>query len=344
MQDKRYQVFISSTYTDLRDERQKVMQAVMEMDCFPAGMELFPAMDEDQLDFIKKVIDDCDYYIIIIGGRYGNVTPDGVSYTEAEYEYAVSRGIKVIALLHGEPEQIPQGKSEPSDKGRERLALFRKKVATGRLVKQWTQSHELPGLVALSLSKTIKAHPAKGWIRGDSAASADVLAQINELRLENRRLVQEVEKERSKSAATLAGLAHGSDTLDVFGRYPNKGSWKGTCSWDELFARIGPKMLVPLAQDNVGTAVVAALAPGTKITVSPVSVETIGLQFKALGLITLRPMPSVNQTWHVFWQLTDRGLEHLTALRVRRRPSLSLTAEPDTGDSGGDSASRPPGA
>lgn len=46
--DKRYQVFISSTYADLQDERQEVIQALLELDCIPAGMELFPAASEDQ--------------------------------------------------------------------------------------------------------------------------------------------------------------------------------------------------------------------------------------------------------------------------------------------------------
>ena len=61
--DKRYQVFISSTYTDLKEERRAVIQTVIEADCIPAGMELFPAADEEQLTFIKRVIDDCDYYL-----------------------------------------------------------------------------------------------------------------------------------------------------------------------------------------------------------------------------------------------------------------------------------------
>jgi hypothetical protein len=49
------------------------------------------------------VIDDCDYYLLIIGGRYGSTDPEGVSYTEKEYEYAIEHGIKVIALLHELP-------------------------------------------------------------------------------------------------------------------------------------------------------------------------------------------------------------------------------------------------
>ncbi|MGV4033752.1 DUF4062 domain-containing protein [Citrobacter freundii] len=80
--DKRYQVFVSSTFTDLEEERKHVIQTLMEMDCIPAGMELFPAIDEGQWEFIKKVIDDCDYYLLIIGGRYGSVAEDGLSYTE----------------------------------------------------------------------------------------------------------------------------------------------------------------------------------------------------------------------------------------------------------------------
>ena len=91
--EKRYQVFVSSTYADLKDERQKVIQTLMELDCIPSGMELFPAMDEEQWQFIKNIIDDCDYYLLIIGGRYGSLAEDGISYTEKEYDYAIEKGL-----------------------------------------------------------------------------------------------------------------------------------------------------------------------------------------------------------------------------------------------------------
>jgi len=90
--EKRYQVFVSSTYEDLQPERQEVMHVLLELDCIPAGMELFPAANEDQWTLIKEVIDDCDYYIVIIGGRYGSVGTDGISYTEMEYRYASEIG------------------------------------------------------------------------------------------------------------------------------------------------------------------------------------------------------------------------------------------------------------
>jgi hypothetical protein len=100
-------VLLSSTYADLFEERQNVIRTLMEMDCIPEGMVLFPAMDEEQWNFIKRVIDDCDYYILMIGGRYASTTADGVSYTEKEYDYAIEIGLKVLAFIHDDPNAIP---------------------------------------------------------------------------------------------------------------------------------------------------------------------------------------------------------------------------------------------
>ena len=46
--DKKYQIFISSTYTDLVEARTKVRDAILSIYHFPVGMELFGAADEEQ--------------------------------------------------------------------------------------------------------------------------------------------------------------------------------------------------------------------------------------------------------------------------------------------------------
>jgi hypothetical protein len=167
-------------------------------------MELFPAADEEQWNFIKRVIDDCDYYLLIIGGRYGTVTAEGISFTEKEYDYAVERGLKVIALIHGAPEQIPSGKTERDPEALAKLSKFRDKVATGRLVRFWTQLGELPGLVALSLNKTIKTYPAVGWVRANSIANTEALSELNDLRKRNAELeVQIAQLQKQVETRTL---------------------------------------------------------------------------------------------------------------------------------------------
>lgn len=192
--DKRYQIFVSSTYSDLKDERRKVIQTLMEQDCIPAGMELFPAADLDQFEFIKRIIDDCDYYVLIIGARYGSMDANGVSYTEKEYDYAVSKDIPIMAFLHKDIASVPIGKADTEESLRKKLDTFRKKVETGRLVKYWSNADELDALVAKSLPKTIKMFPRTGWVRANLQTSAEALHEINLLRKENAQLTAFKEK------------------------------------------------------------------------------------------------------------------------------------------------------
>jgi hypothetical protein len=134
--EKKYQVFVSSTYVDLLVERQEIMNALLELDCIPAGMELFPASNDDQWSLIKGVIDDCDYYIVVIGGRYGSLGAEGISYTEMEYRYAIETGKPIIAFLHKDPESIPKKHTESTLEGQIKLSDF-KQLAQQKMCKFW---------------------------------------------------------------------------------------------------------------------------------------------------------------------------------------------------------------
>lgn len=112
MSAKRYQVFISSTYDDLKEERKAIEQTIISAGDFPVGMEAFPAADEEQFDFIKSIISQCDYYVLVISGRYGSLAPDGKSYTEKEYDYAAEIGVPVLVMLRDERGELPVNKAE----------------------------------------------------------------------------------------------------------------------------------------------------------------------------------------------------------------------------------------
>ena len=146
--ERREQVFVSSTYIDLREERQAIIQTLLQADCFPAGMELFPASDDEKWNLIKRVVDDSDYYLVVVGGRYGSVDDDGLSFTEKEFDYAVESGKPVMGFLHGTPGSIPADKTELDPDSRARLDAFREKVGK-RMVKHWTNPDDLAGAVAL---------------------------------------------------------------------------------------------------------------------------------------------------------------------------------------------------
>jgi hypothetical protein len=123
-------------------ERQKVIQALLELDWFLAGMELFPAANEDHWTLIRQCIDDWDYYVVIIAGRYGLVRLDGNSYTELEYRYTVESGKPVIAFLDKAPGNLAADRSEKSEEGRKKLAAFRD-LAEKRMCKFWISPADL---------------------------------------------------------------------------------------------------------------------------------------------------------------------------------------------------------
>ena len=150
--NKRYQIFVSSTYDDLVEERLKVMKVLLELDCIPCGMEYFPATNEDQCTFIKKLIDVCDYYVVIIGGKYGSVHPDGKSYARMEYEYALSKRIPTIGFIHPYHDSLPPEKIENQDARRNSLEDF-VTLVRNKMCKKWQNADELGGVVGTSLTR-----------------------------------------------------------------------------------------------------------------------------------------------------------------------------------------------
>lgn len=97
--NKKLQVFVSSTYTDLIEERQAAVEAILDAGHIPAGMELFKA-GKSQMKTIQKWIDESDVYMLILGGRYGSIEEEsGLSYTELEYKYALSKNMPVFAIV-----------------------------------------------------------------------------------------------------------------------------------------------------------------------------------------------------------------------------------------------------
>lgn len=192
--EKRYQIFISSTFADLEEERKGVMEAIISLNCFPAGMEMFPATDTEQFEYIKTIIDESDYYVLIIAGRYGSTAEDGISYTEKEFEYARKKGIPILVFVKKDIDTIPVIKTDQDSEKKAKLTAFRKKVLEGRLANFWDNADELRYKLQNSLSREFKTHPRIGWIKGNTSADLALYGVIEKLREENASLENSYEK------------------------------------------------------------------------------------------------------------------------------------------------------
>ncbi len=124
MTNKKYQIFISSTFDDLQDERRAALEAILITNNIPIGMESFVASSQEQFEHIKNCIESCDYYILIVGGRYGSQHPKlNLSYTELEFDYAKSLNKPILAFIRSDI-----NKCRKKDSDLENISKFRTKV------------------------------------------------------------------------------------------------------------------------------------------------------------------------------------------------------------------------
>jgi len=342
--EKRYQVFVSSTFADLQQERQEVMQALLELDCIPSGMELFPAANEDQWTLIKKVIDDCDYYMVILGGRYGSIGPNGYSYTEMEYRYALEKGKPILGFVHKDPSQIATSKSEQSESGREKLGEFREFVQK-RMCRFWDSPADLGSQVSRSLVKLIKTHPSIGWVRGDQVPSESATTEILSLRRtvdELERKLSAVATEAPEGASTLAQGADQASLAYTFiasptGYRSDGETYRGVSvlAWDEIFSALAPLMIDE--SDEAGLRIALNSLVRTKehedlsskrgfkghrffdFTVRGDDFQTVKIQLRALGLITKSSKNRSVKDTATYWTLTPYGDNQMTKLRAIQR-------------------------
>ncbi|MEO8433358.1 MAG: DUF4062 domain-containing protein [Pyrinomonadaceae bacterium] len=194
---KKLQVFVSSTYTDLHEERQAAVEAILTAGHIPAGMELFAAGDQSQMSVIRRWIDESDVYLLILGGRYGSIEPEsGKSYIELEYEYAVAQNKPFFAVVieedHLEKKVKSAGTKVIERDNPQKLKDFKAQVL-GKLVKFWRDPRDIKLAILETMSEFSRRDDLTGWIPGSEAMNAGAVAEeMARLAKENAELRQQV--------------------------------------------------------------------------------------------------------------------------------------------------------
>lgn len=161
--NRKYQVFISSTYQDLIQYRRAVSDEIAFRGHFSAGMEDFTACGDDLETYIKKVIDESDYYILIIGQRFGTSTEqdENISYTMMEYRYAKSKKMRIIPFIYNGTLTLV---GNDMDTNKDKFDKFVEEVKK-TTPQYFKDENELIRKLTKALEVEMKNHPQKGWIR-----------------------------------------------------------------------------------------------------------------------------------------------------------------------------------
>lgn len=352
--ERRFQVFVSSTYRDLIEERAEVMQALLELDCMPAGMELFPAASEEQWSWIKRVIDESDYYIAIIGGRYGSIAAHtGLSYTEMEYRYALDVDKPAITFMHENTNKLPLEKVDIDEEARDKLSDF-KQLVQKRLCRFYSTPADLGAKISRSVTQLVRRSPAVGWVRADSVPTD----RTNEV-LALKARIEELESELTRIGRSAPNgtneLAQGSDkftlafvyetqiakTNKTGSRYWVRGIEQEislTLSWDQILTWLAPTLILGPSSGQVNRRMNEAAHAELRrqwsdsesrfdnIRIYSHVATAIMMQLRSLGIITVE-----RQHHEDLWRLTPYGeaiIARLTAIRRKKRSVRSPRSQP----------------
>lgn len=332
---KKHQIFISSTFTDLKEERQAAVEAVLAAGHIPAGMELFAAGDESQMEVIQRWIDDSDVYMLILGGRYGSTHPrTGKSYTEHEYEYALESGKPFFALVLTEESIITKagllGDGAIEQKAPEKLAAFREKVLS-KISKLVDDCKDIKIGVLESVRLLEKKYSLHGWVRSDTQPNiSPLLQQMSALTEENALLKTKL------AAAPVNSLGDGSVRLadledQVNVRINFKTSYNGydrdvteTLTWNGIFSLVSPKLLAGQADDFMKHYIAGQILEQKGL--APYSAEvleqdfhSIKIHLMAINLIRVEYSSTIKGGAALFWNLTELGRRTMLELRAARK-------------------------
>jgi hypothetical protein len=204
---KRLQVFVSSTFSDLKEERQAAVEAILSAGHIPAGMELFAAGDESQMEVIKQWIAESDVYLLILGGRYGSTEPKtGKSYTQLEYEYAIELEKPLFACVINQASEEERVKARGTNvierENPQELKKFRAEVLT-RVVKFWSDSKDIKIAISEKLSEFARREDLVGWVRPTNVNLGALADEVARLSKENSEYRAELGRRGSESSIAL---------------------------------------------------------------------------------------------------------------------------------------------
>jgi len=263
--DKRYQVFRQLHLHGFDSGTQRSDAGSSGIEMHAGGDGTVSSSKRDAVELDQKVIDESDYYIVIVAGRYGTISKDtGQSYTEMEYRYAVDNNKPVIGFLHEDISAVPAKFVDQNPKVRKKLQAFREFVAC-RLCKMYNSASDLGAKVSRSLTQLREQHPATGWVRADAIPSIDRIEEILKLKEENERLKDHIYRLGLQEPDTVNSLASGSEIFDVeyfvdrLQENPASTRFRRVdrhyeslrLSWDEIFATVGSDIVQPSAHWSV---------------------------------------------------------------------------------------------
>lgn len=321
---KKYHVFIGSTLDDLKNERRTLPRMILELGHIPITAEYFETAGGTDQRFVKKAIEECDYFIALIAHRLS--LPGEISPLETEYAWAVRNGIPVIALIIDEKARWKAAKKEQDPTALKKLEDFKKKLAAHPHA-AWFNTSDLCQKAQNLLIQEMNLRPRHGWVPAVQAIEPPVANELARLSSENEDLKRQIKAERSEIRVrvreqmkyALKVLALNGISLSFY--YNGGGNWENTRKFRylRLFKLLVPELSLGKTPEEISRFLGNVLNPDLDKTVRkdyPTPSNTIKKIMADFALLKLVKHSGDGE--NEVWETTEYGREVYSAYRLRQ--------------------------
>ena len=148
-------IYISSTYEDLKKEREAAAKALQRLGHQPVCMENYVASPQQPMEKCLDDVRNCDVYVGIFAWRYGFIPDEkDKSITHLEYETAKNAGIPCLIFLSDQKAPWPVEYVAAGEE-RQKIDRLRNELTNEYIVSFFKNSDELSGLVGAAVSNII---------------------------------------------------------------------------------------------------------------------------------------------------------------------------------------------
>ena len=333
MIDKRYHVFICTSGTDMQAERVVLSQALVSQGFFSWGLEQRTPLTTA---FARRQIDDCDYFVLLLGGCYGELSASGVSYMHLEYIYAVTKRKPIVVIMHEAPETRDPELQEKNTDGKLKFNDFRQQLQREReVVISYRNMRDLEMAVRRAMPAITERFPSAGWIRPQD--SQKLQDEIDTLRQKLNQIEHQPTSAQPESAHSLPKVNPEDDfSFDYRVHAYQDGNFRELrprrkMTWNEILLAVGPGFRPAAPEDAFARMLNDYLnisALGDVHEVMPRAHATARCQINVRALHAIK-MQLKNNHWivpigrderhHILWGLSSVGEAHLNALMAHQR-------------------------
>jgi len=221
-----FTIFVCSTFSDLSEEREGVLDAIGRLKLQHDSMEFFGARASQPIETCLQEVRASDALVVIVGHKCGSLVPElGISYSEAEYAEGYRLNKPCLVYMREENVPILPKHMERDAEKLKLLERWKETLQSRHTVASFQDGNRLAVQVAADLARTVQDLEEIAKARSAARAAGDTALMTEVATVVNGALAQGIAEASVISAIRSARMprSRGAPTSYAHHRRPVRG-------------------------------------------------------------------------------------------------------------------------